>query len=514
LTFLARTARDGLLAATFNNTNTTDVVQLWYIPTNSRQVPTPRVILVEAAPPYKGFGGVDVAADGSVVATLDQGANGHGRLWKLRPDFLPDPSFGSNGVVELVGERALGVTVVQDRIHVVLAWGRLVTYCLRTGVLLAASSPDSGGENGMDSCGHLLATLEGKACDGAETTVSTPIIPPWVTPPSSPSDVLSIRYETQPRIRDLAGDPRTGLVFGVGADRVYVWLPSGNGERNSPMVGPCLLVDGTGPVLPAQGIMFVPNVPQLVFAVNAVGTLGQIVWPDGFGCAPKFSLFSQFQASSSSTRAVDSVLSSDGETLWVSDLSGSITEYGRRYRVVPESNANRALGGLDWRGSQRQHGGWDLVPVSANPASVTKDTLVCAEEILLRGAKPWQSENTPEPVALLILFRSEGHGPSDLALKELNSLAPRLPQDVFPATSDVRKNRELFLRLGIFVLPTVVITDIRGRELARLEGDLNDAGLSGLLQRAWQAYSDAANSRKNPLLPRAMQGATTAAPRP
>jgi hypothetical protein len=473
VTFLATARDNSLLAATFNNSNTTDAVALWHFPRNNQGLGLPVAIFREEVAGYKGYGGLATFPDGSVVASIEYGLEQGSALIKLKPDFSLDPSFGTGGKLLLPGLRAMGVAVHGSHLYLGVAWGRVQIRDGKDGSLLAESVRPGLIPSGTGT--DHSSTTTAQAEDARPTTAglalpAEPVVPPWMVSRTLPqAEAISRRVEAEPRIRDLAVDPASGVVYGVGSDRVYRWVPSRPGTLH--LVGPTLVIDGKGPVLPAQGISIDPQRRMLRYAANQAGTLAQAAPLSAGEQDWSLSLFSVFQASSSSSRAVDSTLSMDGQTMWVSDLSGTITEYQMRPGVGPTGQFEPQPGMLP---------GNVLDPKLAE-GTVEGDptTLKRAVDLLRSPVMDGKADRN-----ILILFVSRQSPEAQEAARLLAGMKDRLNPRLEVGLCDVAEDRHLLIRYGVYLAPTLLVVDGHGQEKARHEGRLGQVALAELLRRA------------------------------
>lgn len=263
--FLARDVSNNVYVTTFNSTKTPREVVAFKITNATGPRPTVTAFDKFVAPPNRGYSGVAVDNSGSIYLTADQGDGAASFIKKFTPDLQVDTSFGSRGVLATKEIRLLGVTTSRGRVIIAASWARLIFISVN---------------------GEYLGM--------------TPELP----------------KEQQALIRDIDIIPSTQEIVGVDRDSVYIFTGGTLEDFQSYHVR--ALARGAGQPAAGAGIFYNPAVDRIYYTINQGHKLGSIS-----RSAPSQQTIQNVGIEQGISQPADAVVSSDGKTLFVSDLQGS-----------------------------------------------------------------------------------------------------------------------------------------------------------------------------------------------
>lgn len=260
--FLGRDAENNVYATTFNSTGKPAEVVAFKI--SNALSANPQVTAFDRflAPAQRGYAGITVDQQGNIYLSADQGDGAPSFIKKYSPSLELDHSFGTNGVLASSKVRLLGLTSYRNYIVCAVAWARFLV---------------------IDSHGTFLGM--------------TPELP----------------REQQAMIRDIDIIPQTQEIVGVDRDSVYVFTGGTLQHLNQY----ALRALARGSTNPASGeaiyyssitdrIYYTSNQGHRLASITRGGRAVQTVENSG--------------AIQGVSQPADAVISSDGSTMFVSDL--------------------------------------------------------------------------------------------------------------------------------------------------------------------------------------------------
>jgi hypothetical protein len=263
--FLARDSSDNVYVTTFNSSSKPREVVAFKISNALSSRPQVTAFDKFMAPPNRGYSGVTVDDGGNIYLSADQGDGQPSFIKKFTSNLDPDPTFGSTGVLATTKLRILGLTSYKRKVLAGVSWGRFLE---------------------IDSSGRFLGI--------------TPELP----------------REQQALIRDIDFLPDTEEVVGVDRDSVYIF--TGGTLRDLSGYHLRSLAHGSGPPLSGAGIYYNPHADRIYYTINQGHTMGSIR-----RTAPSHQTIASVGVEQGVSQPADAVVSSDGKTLFVSDLSAS-----------------------------------------------------------------------------------------------------------------------------------------------------------------------------------------------
>jgi hypothetical protein len=284
--FLARDSQNNVYGTTFNSTGRPAEVVAFKIANALGSSPQVTVFDRFIAPSTRGYAGVAVDDQGNVYLSADQGDGAPSFIKKYTPSLELDRRFGTNGVLASTRVRLLGLAAHRNYIICAVSWARFLV---------------------IDSAGTFLGM--------------TPELP----------------RQQQALIRDIDFIPATQEVVGVDRDSVYVFT---GGTLNN-LKGYTLRALSRGDATPQAGaaIYYSPLTDKIYYSIKAGHRLG-IITRSGRGIQSVESS----PAPHGTAQPADTVISSDGTTMFVSDLaSPNIVRY-RRGGVHVAVGAPKAAG--------------------------------------------------------------------------------------------------------------------------------------------------------------------------
>lgn len=397
--FLAATPSGDLLAATFYSAEPSAMSA--EIPALLIKNPTstnPQVVELckTSFNPQRGYAGIACDSFGNFFLSGDTGDPATCFVRKFKADGTPDPTFANAGELR-PQRRCLGMDILGEYLFLAVDWGLVHIYRVATGEMI----------------GQIPKATE------------------------------------QIFLRDIAIDPRSMRVFGVGAGGVVVWE---NGTPWEPRKYSYRRITPTaGEVRSGEGISIDPPT-QFALVTPVLGNILMEVGPEGVVNRTTIT------SASPSTHLVDSVLSFDGTTLFVSDL------IGRKIHIL-----RRALS---------EQGGGDFVPPAPTSAVPSTPVLAVPTTAAAATAIPkvaWYSSYTSvveaarrQELPMVVYFRRAGF-PKCEAFEStcLMSLEfAQRAQRFICVFEDIDANRLLAHRFGVFRVPHMAILDKRGETRA------------------------------------------------
>ncbi len=383
-TFLAATPSGDLLAATFYSTaaDSPPRAQPALLIRNPGSG-NPQVIELCSSvfPANRGYGGIACDPTGSFYVSGDTGDPETSFVRKFAPDGSPDLVFGTNGEIR-PGRRCLGMDIFGEQLLVAQDWGRVAVF-----------RADNGKPIGE------LPKPEGEFF-----------------------------------VRDIALDPKSMRVFGVAEGGIVTWgngtpwQPTDYGFRRisqktrDPIAGEGISID------PIRRTVLITPIPGNV--LNEVHGSGQINRYFVATAAPDAHLG-------------DSVMSFDGETLFISDLKQhTIHTLRRRLADVGAGQATQAVANATTGGV---------------PAPVWHQSY----EAIVR-----QARDDDQP--MLVYFR-KGNVKSCQDFESQVLLTDQFNRNTAGITcvfEDLNRNRLLAYRFGVYRVPYIVMLDGGGNQVA------------------------------------------------
>jgi hypothetical protein len=250
-------------------------------------------------------------------------------------------------------------------------------------------------------------------------------------------------------LRDIAIDPRSMRIYGVAAGGVVVWENGTPWEPNKYSYR--RITPDAGEVRSGEGISIDP--PTQFALVNPVpGNTLLEVGPEGVVNRTTIT------SASPSTHLVDSVLSFDGTTLFVSDMIGKKIHILRR--------------------SLSDQGGADFVPPAPTSAVPSTPVPAVPTTAAVAAAIPqvaWYSSYTSvveaarrQELPMVVYFRRAGF-PKCEEFESACLMGPQFAQRAqrfICVFEDIDANRLLAHRFGVFRVPHLAILDKRGEPRA------------------------------------------------
>jgi hypothetical protein len=428
--FLAATPQGNLIATVHNNA-----------PSNSAPQPRPAYLIVNpttASPqvntlsnvefePQRGYGGVACDLFGAFYVTGDTGDRSSSFIRKYQPNGQPDTSFGQGGAV-FPGYRCLGVQVMGRYLVVAVDWGE---------VLVLDSSN-----------GSMLGQL-----------------------PKADGEYF---------LRDIALDPSTMDIYGVSEGAVISWtggapwLPDRyqfqqNSDKNTePKSGEGISFD------PSRRLALItPIGGNTLLSVNQDGSVEQTI----------------VRTAKPDAHLADSVLSFDGQFLFISDIRDQKIHVMRRQLPQPEELEYPSGAQQQVAGSASGGGAYQATQASGYGTPAARPTP--APTAAQSAAPTWHRSYTQvveqsrrEGKPMLLYFRKDGlkkclDFESNILLSpEFNQRANRFTC-VF---EDVGANPLLAYQFGVFRVPHLVLLDSRGQPVRKFVFNINTASLFRALE--------------------------------
>lgn len=418
--FLATTPQGHLIATTINSEDAgrppANIPALLILnPTSSS--PEVRELLRIPFDSNRGFSGIASNPDSTFFISGDTGDTRTGFVRKFLPDGSPDTSFGDAGVL-LPGRRCLGIDVIGGNLLMAVDWGKINVYDVKTGRMTGS-------------------------------------LPPAPVPQGPPAaDALFVR--------DVAIDPRSMRVFGVVQGGLVTW---GGGAPWEPAKYQFReLAQRTTPPTASEGVCIDPFQRTVLITPIPGNTLVEV---HGNGRLVRYPI----PTAQPDTHLVDSVISFDGTTLFISDVRA------RQIHLMTRTNVEGAA------------------PVFVAPATVSATTTTAgasdpATSPFVATGATGAAAGTPTPITwfesyetvvqqarqqrrpMLVYFRATGAKPSQdfensvLKLAEFSARASRFVN----VRVDAATNRRTAASFGVVRVPTVILFNGAGDSIAEFRG--------------------------------------------
>lgn len=397
--FLAATPSGDLLATTFYSAQpsapSSEIPALLIKnPTSSN----PQVIELckTSFNPQRGYGGIACDSFGNFFLSGDTGDPATCFVRKFKADGSPDTSFGTAGELR-PQRRCLGMDILGEYLFLAVDWGLIQVYRVTTGEMI----------------GQL---------------------------PKATESVF---------LRDIAIDPRSMRIYGVAAGGVVVWE---NGTPWEPQkYAYRRITPDAGEVRSGEGISIDPPT-QFALVTPILGNTLLEVGPEGVVNRTPIT------SASPSTHLVDSVLSFDGTTLFISDT------IGKKIHILRRALSDQSGGDF----------------TQATPTRPAEPTLPPAPTAAAAAAAPtpqvaWYSSYTAvveaarrQELPMVVYFRRAGFAKCDEfenACLMTAQFAQRA-QRFICVFEDIDANRLLAHRFGVFRVPHLALLDKRGETRA------------------------------------------------
>lgn len=394
--FLSVSPQGDLMAATFNSAPAGSPPAEMPVVLVRDPLASSQVTTLSSVPfaANRGYSGIACDPSSGFYVSGDTGNRADSFVMKFRFDGSMDQTFGQGGGI-YPGRRALGMEVLGDYLFVAVDWGEIMVLNKSTGAKM-----------GM---------------------------------------VPQIRNAF---IRDIALDPKSMRIFGVAAGALYTW---GGGAPWQPQTYQSRqLTQQAGDVRSGEGISFDPIKRTLLNTPIPGNHLLELY---GSGDIVTHTITS----ADGGAHLADSVLSFDGRTLFVSDITGQkIHSLSRNLNEVAtaqsSSGAARTSADVDGGGAAKQ------VKWYRSYTEIVQEA---------------RERSTP----MIVYFRSAEFAGCEEFEKDV-LLTPgfnRRAQDYVCVFEDVSIDPLLAYRFGVFRVPHIVILDPNGETRAEFSGSI-DAG--------------------------------------
>lgn len=405
--FLAATPSGDLLAVTFNSAPAdTPPRAMPALLVRNPTTPAPEVIELCRTPfmAQRGYGGVACHESGQFFVSGDTGEPGTCFVRKFNPDGTPDPTFAANGELR-PNRRTLGMDVLGNTLFVAADWGRILLFDTQTGRALG----------------------------------ETPAVPGPVY------------------VRDVAIDPKSMRLFGVAEGSAVTW---GGGAPWKPMgyvFRP--LTPKSGELRAGEGISIDPIHRTVLLTPIPGNVLHEIA---GNGRIARHVIAS----AKPNAHLADSVLSFDGETLFVSDITG------RLIHVMRRSLANEVADNVVASATS--------TPLPAISGTVAPVTWHKSYTEIVQEAR---EQNRP----MVVYFRRSGFDVCDAFEKNIlltdafNEKAAGFTCVFEDVSTD---NRLLAYRFGVYRVPHMVVLDGQGNVTGEFTFNIPPDDLFAAMKRA------------------------------
>ncbi|MDX1973435.1 MAG: hypothetical protein SFY68_12960 [Candidatus Sumerlaeia bacterium] len=394
--FLAPTPDGNLLAATFNstplNTPPTDLPALLIVNPASE---APQVLELSRVSfqPQRGYGGIATDEEGNYYVSGDTGDATTSFIMKFNRDGSQNAQFGANGTL-LPGRRCLGMDVFGPYLVVAMDWGRIWVFDRFTG----------------RKSGELEQT---------------------------PSPFF---------MRDIAIDPKSLRIFGVAEGGLLTfgngtpWLPK---EYKFRQLAPKSAEPRSG-----EGISIDPLRRTVLITPIPGNTLNEI---QGNGQINRFPI----TTATPDAHLADSVLSFDGQYLFVSDMRG-------RTIHVMQRNVDQiiaATGRVSATGTTSAVSGQGTVPApqwNLSYEAVIEEARTQKRPIIIYFRSAGATDDFENNVMLTDLFNQHAHNGNYVCVFE-----------------DVSKSRLLAYKFGVYRVPHISIISPYGGTAAEFTYQIN-----------------------------------------
>ncbi len=408
--FLAATPSGDLIAVTFNSMGLSEPPR--EIPALLIKDPTgpaPQVIELcrIAFSPQRGYSGLASCFDGSFFVSGDTGDPATSFIRKFRADGSPDTTFAAGGELK-PNRRCLGIDVIGQYLLVAMDWADIKTLDVNTG------------------------EIKGSLPKPPEGTVY---------------------------VRDIAIDPRTMEVFGVAEGSVVMW--EGGAPWNPEAYTFRRLTQPAGKLRAGEGISIDPlNRAALILPVPGNKMLS--ITADGK------TLETVVSSALPTTDLTDSVLSFDGNTLFISDMVGKKVHILRRAAGADVASA-----------ATPPAAAVPAAPASASGAAVAKTQWTRS---YLESVEQASARRQP----MVVYFRQDGIQKCvDFENNVLlSSEFDRRAQGFVCVFEDLAVNRLFAYRFGVFRIPHVVVLDANKNIQGVFTFDIRPEDLFSAMDRA------------------------------
>ncbi|GAB4320636.1 MAG: hypothetical protein Kow0059_15100 [Candidatus Sumerlaeia bacterium] len=414
--FLAATPSGDLLACTFNtggvNIGVRELPAL-LIRNPTSDAPQAVVVCRVGFDGQRGYSGVACDETGAFYVSGDTGQAATSFVRKFTADGMPDNAFGQGGGVN-IGRRCLGVDVIGEYLLVVVDWGEIFVLNSATGRVL------------------------GQIPKGVGIT---------------PGPLY---------VRDIAIEPATLAVYGVAAGSVVMWWGGTPWEPQKYQFR--VLTPAAGLVRSGEGISIDPlRKAALITPVNG-NTLLEVQDTNNI-------VRTIVSSADPNTHLCDSVVSFDGQTLFISEITA-----GRIHVLTRDVEAALA---------SRPTPHLPPAPAGFTPAPTPPPTVQPPQVTWYRSytdiVEAARRNNRP----MIVYFRRNGFAKCEqfesnvLLTNEFNARG----QNYYCVFEDVDRNRLLAYRFGVIKIPCLIILGPQGQTLAEFAGNIDASALFSTLDR-------------------------------
>lgn len=412
--FLGSTPQGHLLATTINSNDAgappVEIPALLILDPTSPN-PQVRELLKVPFPSNRGYSGIACNADSTFFISGDTGETATSFVRKFKPDGSPDTTFGQGGVL-MPKRRCLGIDVIGNHLLMAVDWGKINVYDIATG----------------REVGQL---------------------PPAPTPQGKPAAEFYF-------VRDIAIDPRSMRVFGVAQGGLSTW--GGGAPWEPSQYSWRELAPRTTEPTSSEGVCIDAFQRTVLITPIPGNTLVEV---HGNGRLVRYPI----PTAAADTHLVDSVVSFDGRTLFVSDVRGR--KIHLMTRTMVESAAPVFVAKATSAVSDTTTGAGGS-PFVAGASGATAAAPVAWLESYESHVQQARQSGRP----MLVYFRAPDAKPSrdfEASVLRLPEFAARA-QRFINVREDVSINRRAAARFGVVRVPTIVLLNAAGDSVAEFRG--------------------------------------------